>query len=80
MSFFHVVLLHRSVQTRLFFKHFYLLLRYSFLQPQDLISTRVKRAGKLLVIIGSKKQFENSNHISLEMVNIVMGDMNIVVP
>ena len=66
------------MQTRLFFKHIYV--TYSYLQPQDLISTRAKRAGKLLVIIGTKKAFENSNHISLEMVNIVMGDLNIVVP
>ena len=35
-----------------------MLLRYSFLQPQELISTRFKRAGKSSVITGTNKTFE----------------------
>ena len=37
-----------------------MLLRLSFLKPYELISTRAKRAGQLLVITDTNKPFENS--------------------
>ena len=44
------------------FKKFAFALIHSFLQPQELIFTRAKRAFKFLVIMGTNKPFENSNH------------------
>lgn len=46
--------------TKLFLKYLHLLLKHSFLQPQELISTRPKGVSKLSVIIGTNKPFENS--------------------
>ena len=52
-SFLQEVLLHKSMQTMLFLKHLYLLLIQSLVQPEKLLSVRTKRAGKLLVNIGT---------------------------
>ena len=49
----------RSLLTKLFLKHLHLLLKHSFLQLQELISTRPKGVSKLSVIIGTNKPFEN---------------------
>ena len=55
-------------------------LKHSFLQSQVLVSARAKGAGKLSVIIGTNKPFENYQQYFDKMVNIVMEDVNIAVP
>ena len=77
---FSFMLLQRSVQIRPFLKSLHLQLKHSFLQSQELISTSAKRTLTLLAITGTNKRFKNSNHISLEIVNIVMRDMNVIGP
>ena len=49
------------MQTGLFLKHLHLLLRHSFLELEEIISTKAKGAGKLLsVIMSTSKPCENS--------------------
>ena len=47
------------MQRTLFLKQLHLLLKISFLYPQELISTRAKGGGTLSVVIGTNKPFEN---------------------
>lgn len=57
----------------------HVLLRHSLLRRKEKIPSRAKGTDKLLTI-DTKNQLKIPNHVLLDMLNILMGDMYAVVP